>query len=294
MKNLTHKRSDFFSKVFNSYKAEESAFITSFEVYLDKGQENFKHTVILFGEETVKEYDIIAIFKMVKAYYISKSVLEFERTKKYSVLLKGYLFYVYYQVMHYNNDKFAPSILGTDLSLLLMFTLTYFPDETDKIGKQLIKFLIFHKEKAKYSIESTGDFGLSNIVHLSSFLAGHYQKKTLSVQIKSFCSNSIEPCYLKAIENLYSNDEKVVGEWVDDMINFHLRNSKNDLKLPFNNEEWQYFPIEILSMLELRVRKGLKINFIKNKLLDDFIPLLGNESPIELNDDLKKLRSRLS
>ncbi|MEN7551946.1 hypothetical protein AAG747_28790 [Rapidithrix thailandica] len=286
----------FFEDVLSSYNNnEDQKSIKSFLEYVNSGKEQFIHKVILFGEEEIKEYDILTIYSFINGYYLSQAVLNFQNKKKYEYLLNGYQYSILYQILHLKKDTFASGVLGTDLSLIFMLALTYFPEEADLIGEQLVKFLRYNEEvKKNHHSEMTGDFGLSSTVYLSSFLAGYYGKKELGGQIQSFCKKDIETCYKNVVDNLFSMDEAIVNTWVDEMVDFHIRNSKNDLTLPFNHEEWQYFPIEIISLLELRLRKGFEISFIENSFLKEFLPHLGISVPIELDEFTQKLKTRVT
>lgn len=285
----------FFRKIHNSFSGKENAnYILSFEQYLDSGKRKFTHKVVLFGEEKEKEYDELTIFRFVKSFYISKSILKFNDESCYTCLLKGFLIHIYYQIALMKKDKFAPAMLGTDLSLIFMLTLTYFPEENEFIGDQLVRFLKYHEEeKANSNRSITGDFGLSSTVLLSSFLADYHKNGKISKRIKSFCNKNMEPSYQKAIDNLFSEDQFVVNDWINEMVDFHIKNSTGDLTLPFNHEEWQYYPIEIISLLELRLKRGLEINFIENKFLKKFILHLGIRPPVKLDAFMVKLKDRV-
>lgn len=294
-----------FNKVYQSYSNDEDFIsIDSFQEYVKTGKERFEHKVVLFGEEKIEYFDILTIFSIVKGYYLCDFILKYKHDKhdkhdkQYNYLLNAYYFSVLYNILNLKNEKFATAVLSTDLSLMFMFSLTYFSEETDLIGQQFINFLEYNQQSEKENNCFKGKmetmFGYSNIIWLSFYVANYYEKKDLSNQINEFIKEiQPEPCYKEAVEKLFSIEENEVNNWVNQLVDFHIKNSKSDLTLPFNHEEWQYYPIEIIALLEIRLIEGFKIDFISNEYLKEFLPYLGNKKNIELDDFTEKLRNRV-
>ncbi|MEN7551951.1 hypothetical protein AAG747_28815 [Rapidithrix thailandica] len=280
---------------------DKKKFSQFFHQFLDDNFEEFTYKAVLWEGEDPEDV-IINIFNIIEEFKLislSNSIPKFLKNQiEYSQLLSGFSYNIYYQVLCLQKNTFASGVLETDLSLILMLSLTYFPEEADLIGKQFLKVLENHKEKEEENNYYNGRvkemFGYSDIIWLSSIVSKCYGKEDMSGKISNYCSENANPIYEKAVSNLFSMDEAIVNTWVDEMVDFHIRNSKNDLTLPFNHEEWQYFPIEIISLLELRLRKGFEISFIENSFLKEFLPHLGISVPIELDEFTQKLKTRVT
>ena len=289
---------DYFNRLKKSYNSKEDIdSLNSFKEYIESGKESFRHKVALWDEETMVEYDINTIFKFVKGYYLAANTIKYAKERNYSYFLNGYYYLVLFQISHLKKDQFAPAVSGADLSLIYILSLTYFPEEADLTGQQLVRFLKHHLKEEEHNNRYEGSmhemFGYPDVVWLASIVSQHYHKEAIATQIKSYCAEQINPSYHKAIENLLSEDETVVNDWVNELVDFHVKNSKSDLTRPFNHEEWQYFPVEIIALLELRVRKGLEISFIQNEFLHQFIPHLGISIPVTLDEFTLKLKARV-
>lgn len=90
-----------------------------------------------------------------------------------------------------------------------------------------------------------------------------------------------------------SDDVQVVNNWVTQLAEFHISNSKEDHTFAFNREYWQYFPIEIITLLQLCSQQGLPINFITHPLLKDFLPFIAQELSIPLDETTQQLEKRI-
>jgi|GEM_PF-3235934 len=288
----------FFDKISKSYSSsDEQLSLESFKEFVYLGKTSFQHSVILWDEEEIVNYDILDIYGLVKGFYLSKGIKEFSDKKQYQNLLKGFFYIILNNILNLKKEKINSGILGADLSLMYILSLTYFPQEADLIGKQLIRFIKYHKakeeEKKHYKGRMKEIFGYSDVVWLSSVISKYYGKELLSKEIREYCNSIINPTYKKAVDNLFSKDQLVVNKWVNELVEFHIQNSKSDLTLPFNHEEWQYYPIEIISLLEVRLKEGLKIDFIENDFIKEFLPHLGIDLPVKLDDFTLKLKNRV-
>ncbi len=270
-------------------------YLKYFDEYIETGKSTFKVGVSLFGEEKEMEYDYLDIFHFVRAYYESKYILTFEESGITHALLEGYYLKILRQVAYAKIGKFESGILSTDLTLMYIATLIFHPNESKIIGNHLIGFLDSHIAGMRRSWKTKLDrlFGFSNICPLASFIARDKGHDTIADKLDEYKTNPLHDYYAYAINNIYSNDKEIVLKLINDMVDFHLRNSKNDLTMPFNHEEWRYFPIEIISLLRLRKEKGLEVSFISNPLIDKFMSLMEINLPIPTSAFISKLRARI-
>jgi hypothetical protein len=82
--------------------------------------------------------------------------------------------------------------------------------------------------------------------------------------------------YEKALDNLYSVDEKVINKIIDELSDFHVKNSDeyvktdkdgNEFSAEFVSCDYFIFPMEILMYLSIRKRLGLPNYNNSNELL---------------------------
>lgn len=274
---------------------EQEAFINEFfKEFVRKGTPAFQKVLIVFGEEEKMDFNSLSVIeKQVYGFSIPESILAFsesKNSKNYQQLVNAWYRESLLQITAGNNNQFLDGILHTDLALSTIFTAAYFPEKAKSVGSHLLNFLKAHKERFEIYPPDL-EFGYGSTVFLAAYLLDQTGESPLAAGIKSFCKNPV-PAYESAIGDLYSADEKKVNDWVDLLVKFHLDNSKDDLTLPFNHERWQFFPIEIISLLKLRVQKGLSNDFIKNQLVVDFIPFI-KETAVSVDEETRLLESRV-
>ncbi|WP_282147862.1 hypothetical protein [Algibacter lectus] len=296
-KKFINSKFKYFEKLLKTSENNDIKYLQSLKEYVNYGVKSFDYEVMIFDEKKLTHYDNLKILNFTLRNFKSKGIVLFNNDRNYLDLLNGYYVIILYNILNLKNKQLAPAVLSTDLSLIFILALTYFPKESDLVGRQLIRFLNYHKsreeEKKHYKGRMKEMFGYSDVVWLSSIISKYYGKEDLSKEINEYCNKTINPTYKKAIDNLFSKDKSVVNEWVNELVEFHIKNSKSDLTLPFNHEEWQYYPIEIISLLEIRLREGLEIDFIENEFLEHFLPYLGITIPIKLDEFTLNLKNRI-
>lgn len=184
------------------------------------------------------------------------------------------------------------AVLHTDLALSTILSLAYFPDKVEYMALHLANFLGSNESKLEI-YPSDLEFGFNSILYLACALLNDagYEKSVDTIK-KYIRMPNIS--YEFAHKNLYSTDVEVVNDWVDQLAKFHMANSNDDLTLPFNHERWQFFPVEIISLLQLRSIKGISNKLIRNPLINDFILHLEQPLPVTLNDVNKKIEKRIA
>jgi hypothetical protein len=273
---------------------EQEAFINEFfKEYVHKGTPNFQKVLVVFGEEEKVAFESLGVVeKQVYGFSIPESILGFsekKNSKNYQQLVAAFYRESLVQILASKNKQFIAGILHTDIAMSTIFTAAYFPEKAKLAGAHLLNFLKAHKERFQIYPPDL-EFGYGSIVFLAAHLLEQLGEKELASGIKNFIKNRV-PAYESAIADLYSTDEKKVNAWVDGLAKFHLENSKDDLTLPFNHEYWQFFAIEVISLLKLRSQKGLSNDFIKNPLLVDYIPFI--KESVSVDEETKLLESRV-
>lgn len=266
--------------------------------FIDSGKTEFVIEFEEFGEKFENRIDVSDVLRDYGMFSAQQAVYEFmDGDIDYDQFLTGYYPHIASQIYARQTNVFSKAILSADLSLILMFSLVYFPSESDGLGEQLLRFMKYHKdlehENQYYKGKMTEMFGYSDVVWLTSELAKYQGKEALGKEIEKYCHTKIHPAYKNAMTIILSDDQKEINTLIDDLINFHVENSRSDLTLPFNFKEWQFFPIEVIALLELRVANGKALDFIENSFLKEFTPFLGKVTPLNLGEFELKLREKM-
>jgi len=88
----------------------------------------------------------------------------------------------------------------------------------------------------------------------------------------------IHPTYKNFLSLIYSNDEDAINRSIDEMVEYHLMQCRNDsYQREFYNRIWRFIPVEIWAFLRLRVIKGKGIHFVQNRMIKESLPFLMKE-----------------
>ncbi|NII84592.1 hypothetical protein [Pedobacter sp. SG908] len=291
----TKEFKNFFQKVLKSSQDEEP-FIKEFvEDFLHKNARTFQKKMVVWDEEEVVDYDLLYVLSSYSyRFKIPEGILNFiEKNNEdaFVVLLKSYFTDLLLQTCAYKNNQFVNSVLHTDLALSTLLSLGYFPNKTEVLAKHLLNFLESNKAKLEIYPQNL-DFGFKSTLYLVSVLLKDAGYLDYFEKITHFLKTP-EKSYEFAYKNLYSTDNEAINRWVNELADFHIKNSKDDLTMPFNRERWQYFPIEIIALLQLRSQRGLPIDFITHPLLKDFLPFIAQKLPVPLDETTQKLEKRI-
>ncbi|GHU68741.1 hypothetical protein AGMMS49983_21660 [Clostridia bacterium] len=292
------KQIKFFEEVYDLSDENDERYRTFFAEYLNTGKKEFEHKVTFLGEETLTKPDILWIlYSITYREKIPASILEFTKSpsqSNFNDVLNSYYYDSLLQILAYKESKLVPGILVKDTALSFIFCSIYFPDDLHLLSKQLIPQLndYFDQEKEYPNIRDE-DFGRDNTIYLAAHLAAYFELKEISDMLFDFCKKDIQTDYFNAIRDFNFLKENLEAKWIEGMADFHIKNSKRDLTLPFNHEVWQYFPIEILALLVFRQRKGLfNADTEGNEMVKIFVPYIY-EKEILLDEETIRLRNRI-
>lgn len=263
--------------------------------YIINGTKIFESVEIVFGEKEVVRHDIYYVLsRYIYGIEIPQLIKKFEEqtnVQHFKYLLEAYYKDVLLGMFCQKEGSFLAGKLHTDISLSVILCAGYFNDKLNMIAEYLNGYLSANSQKIlNYSIKS--EYGRSSTLYLSAFILGIFGNADARDKILKFCITP-HPAYITATENLYSDDVQIVNDWVTQLAEFHLCNSKEDHTFAFNREYWQYFPVEIITLLQLRSQQGLSIDFITHPLLKDFLPFIAQQIPIPLNEVTQQLEKRI-
>ena len=272
------KKINFFSKVLSQFEKNESYYRDYFISYLEKDIHTFQREGYMFGEKRIFTIDFYQFFgAYTYSYKIPTSILQFEKGDTNS-FIQGYYYDVLFQIYSYIQNK-EPNGLHTDLSLSVLFCLSFFPDDIKEITNILYNFLAKNKEKFTKFPERI-DFGFKSTLYLMVELLKLYGYNDYSEQLIEFLRYPINEYYMNIIKQLHNYNSNEFYCAIEKLCEFHIQNSKSDLTLPFNKERWQYFPIEILSIIIYLRKKGITLKSY-NALIQRFIPLIQDDIIID-------------
>lgn len=286
---------NFFQKVLKSSQDEEPFIKEFIEDFLHKNTRAFQNKMVVWDEEEIVDYDLLYVLSAYSyRFKIPEGVLNFIENNNddaFLTLLRAYFTDLLLQTYAYKTNQFVNGVLHTDLALSTLLSLSYFPDKVESLAKHLLNFLESNKTRLEIYPQNL-DFGFKSTLYLTSVLLNNAGHPAISEKITHYLKPTNE-VYELAGKNLYSTDPQVVNKWIDGLADFHITNCKDDLTLPFNRERWQYFPIEIIALLQLRSQKGLPIDFITHPLLKDFLPFIAQQLPIPLDETTQQLEKRI-
>jgi hypothetical protein len=263
--------------------------------FLNNNIRVFELSEIVFGQEEITKYNILDILDwFVYGIDIPNCIEKFEKKKNannFSNLLEAYFKDVLFLLQCQNTMIFPKGKLHTDISLTTLFAIAYFPKYASKMGNFLVSYLDEKNEKI-LNYSKAREYGLSSTLYLCGLLLADFGEMSLSTKVLRYCEKP-HTAYAEVSKNLYELDRENVSTCINNLINFHLNNCKQDHTYAFNREYWQYFPIEVLSLLQLRFLKGLDNSFVNNPFIDDFLPFIYQPIPIKLNENTEALEARI-
>lgn len=294
---MNKKGDRFYSSVLNKIKRDFTYSSTNEELvrlrkvaendircFLQSGETSFFRKALIFGEEQMIEIMLEQSLADLGCFHIEKSTSEFASNpslETYGLLCRAYFWDILTYLQTCKDFNNSPTLyLESDVCLIYLFALTYCNDFIDIIEPYIIKGLRnIHDKRINNIRPVTSDYGDSSLIPLADFLSKQYNRPAgIRDSLNLFLRNTV-PCYSYAFENILTSDELVLNKCTNDLVEFHIEKSKtSDLTYPFHKEHWIFFPIEIISLLVLRSRKGLSNNNIVNPCyLDNFTPYI-NES----------------
>ena len=96
--------------------------------------------------------------------------------------------------------------------------------------------------------------------------------------------------YKNFLQLIDSDDEDSINLAVDEMVDYHLMQCRNDtFRREFYSLIWRFMPVEIWAFLRLRIIRGKTISFVKNKMIKKSLPFLMQEK-YELSQTAQSLK----
>lgn len=269
---------------------------------LTEGKKNIDITFTAFGIEFQDTYNLAGMldFLIPLVYIDIDNFMSTPNSDNYNNLLNGFFIGVIADISSLKfSDHVYGSVFDTDVCLNILFSMLYCDKE---IQRAIFKKLSFLKETNLKKEGKATFYSSDTLLPLVYYFYSKLHKNEdiplsldniLSKKKKKMAEDiykNLTPLYKSAIENYDNKDTNTFSGIINDMCDYHLKNSKDDYSLEFNNLRWQYFPIEILFLLKERHKAGLSIEGINHPLINDFLPYFLNNFEIsEQNQNILKL-----
>ncbi|WP_374464435.1 hypothetical protein [Chryseobacterium sp.] len=218
-----------------------------------------------------KQADINNFRKLLDAYYWLN--IAFIKAYKENQELKGEFFQdtVFASLLAYS---FYPQALEHTLDYLYAEYNESFKNESEKVVP----------EKRKYDKY----YGYADVFQLL--------KSLISKDHNTFAEMLEVPAHVDyefAINNYLSEDPEVVNEVLEKMAVFHINNKGESYLDTFNHDCWKVFPLEMISVLIGRRRRGLSNEGISHPLISHFLPFIFEVESLPNDELTKKLESKI-
>jgi len=218
-----------------------------------------------------KQADINNFRKLLDAYYWLN--MAFIKAYKGNKELKGEFFQdtVFASLLAYS---FYPQALESTLDYLYAEYSESFKNESEKIVP----------EKRKYDKY----YGYADVFQLL--------KSLISNDHNTFAKMLEVPVHVDydfVIHNYLSEDPEVVNEVLEKMAVFHINNKGESYLDTLNHDCWKVFPLEMISILIGRRRRGLSNEGINHPLISHFLPFIFKVESLPNDEITKKLESKI-
>lgn len=220
--------------------------IENINAFIQSGKNSFEYKEVIFGEEEIVIESIELVLSSYSSEKVAESIIGFEEEPvlaNYKQLLNAYyLDLLTFILASKKLESTSVSFLDSDIALIYIFAISCFPEKLDLIEPCIIRGLDYRASVRNKNVRPmTGSYGRDNVMYLAYHLSKE-NDSNYSEKILKYCKDDTDESYLKALENLFSEDRTIVSEWVYGLADFHIKHSKSeDLTYPFHIDHWIYF-----------------------------------------------------
>lgn len=202
-----------------------------------------------------------------------------QNAENYNRLLNAFFAAVIYYTALKKCQK-EPEDFHADYILTLIMTIMYCDHDTQRLMVEAYAY--YRQSESGQEDARTKHFTYpKTLLHLLIHMLN--QRPELGLKEADFFElGEVESCYAAALTQLGTEDDELFEQVIMDLCDYHLKNSKDNYFLEFNNTRWQYWPVEILYLLKERQALGFSIEHLTHPLLDEFMPYFLN--PFEMSE----------
>ncbi|MFQ1014307.1 hypothetical protein [Avibacterium paragallinarum] len=262
---------------------------------IQKGEKSLERTFIEFDIEFKNTYNLADMLDLLSSTYINLAEFVMEKNSvNYNHMLNDFFIGVMTDIASLKfTEHQHGSVFDTDVCLNILFAMTYCSED---IQRDLIAKLSMMRAFKEEKNEPVRFFSTYTLLPMVKFF---YELKHPEIEFPLNISNiadkkgnlifdknnhRIHPLFKKVLDNYNTENEETFKNLIDELCEYHLKRSKNDYFLEFNNLCWQYFPVEILFLLKERRSLGYSLNEIHHPLIDDFLPYFLNDFEISVQN----------
>lgn len=265
--------------------------------FIENGNEEFVKAFTEFGLQFENRYNVSGIIQ--KIFYVrsENSIVEFNKisdTHHFKGLLDSYYWLNLAFVKSYQEKKELKGEFFQDTVLASLMAYCFYPQALEKTLEYLkAEYNESFKDKSEKKLPEQRKYnlyyGYSDIFQLL--------KELLSQEDKNYFQDMIhvpvENHYTFVINNYLNEDINVVNEVLEKLAQFHINNKGESYLDTFNHDCWKIFPLEMISILICRQRKGLSNEGINHPLIDGFLPYIFELEYLPNDEITKKLENKI-
>lgn len=265
--------------------------------FIENDKEEFVEAFTEFGMQFENKYPISGILQ--KIFYVRSetNIVEFskhsdsENLKKLldayywlnMAFIKGYKGNQELKGEFFQDTVFASLLAYSFYPQALEGTLDYLYAEYNESLKNDSEKIA--PEKRKYDKY----YGYADVFQLlQSLISNDYHNS-----FKEMLKVPTDISYEFIINNYLSEDPNIVNEVLEKMAVFHINNKGESYLDTFNHDCWKIFPLEMISILMARKRKGLSNEGISHPLILNFLPFIFEVESLPKDELTKKLERKI-
>ena len=265
--------------------------------FLEENEEIFSETFTEFGIQFENEYQIAEVIQ--KIFYVKSElgIIEFNKQsniENFTKLVNAYYWLNLAFIKGYKTNRevkgeffqdtvfaallaycFYPHALAATLNYLTVIYNESFKDEKEMVAPERRKY-------NKY-------YGYSDVFQLLRVLISMPE----NVAFKAMIDVPIDESYQFVIYHYLSEDRNLVNTVLERLAKFHVNKSGESYLDTFNHACWKVFPLELISILICRKRKGLSNEGISHPLIKTFIPFIYSTELLPADELTKKLEKKI-
>ncbi|BFO67570.1 hypothetical protein [Chryseobacterium sp. KCF3-3] len=265
--------------------------------FIENDKEEFVEAFTEFGMQFENKYHISGILQ--KIFYVRSetNIVQFSKhsdSENFKKLLDAYYWLNMAFIKGYKENQelkgefFQDTVFASFLAYsfypqALEGTLDYLYAEYNESLKNESEKIA--PEKRKYDKY----YGYADVFQLlQSLISNDYHNS-----FKEMLKVSTDISYEFIINNYLSEDPNIVNEVLEKMAVFHINNKGESYLDTFNHDCWKIFPLEMISILMARKRKGLSNEGISHPLILNFLPFIFEVESLPKDELTKKLEHKI-
>ncbi|WP_346986255.1 hypothetical protein [Chryseobacterium sp. POE27] len=265
--------------------------------FIENDEEQFSQTFTELGMQFENKYNISGIIQKVFYLRSESEIVNFNKENNIEDFQKLLDAYYWLNLAFIKADQENHELKGEffqDIVLASLLAYCFYPKALEKtlhyLQTEYNESLKEEKEKiAPEKRKYDKYYGYADVFQLLKELLSYEQNDTF----KDMVDVAIENNYQFVINHYLSEDSNIVNEVLEKLAEFHFNNKGESYLDTFNHDCWKNFPIEMISILISRKRKGLSNEGINHPLISAFLPFIFETISLPNDELTKKLENKI-